>query len=668
MGKLYFRRISQFDVLKQLNGAIQVADSGLYYFKRAKEVINAKEVKRKDEYYQDFLKSPDGKTRSEVTIEIVYKDIDYMVNKLNDYKENIKTINQHFNLAVDNYYAANEIFTEIYGTYSTFKEMCLLADDAYMAKMLKMDTHFEEAISNFESYRSDIKKFPIEGYNQEYKLQNIDNYRLHGLTKTNFLIDDIQLWNYGKWYDDILEYIKTEIEPLRATIIADEQLLNDKFKQISSTDIPDESDYRIESDVLLLIKKYDPASFLVDIFKYKESKINLVNSRILPEGNTDFDISASRYANAITHARTSMRALNKANHDLSEHLIERHKLFFEEYYDNNLPGFISLERNFVNPLLSNELKGLKEKLTNRKEIIGAQRKMAFGGEGDGQVPLYIQDSVDYIAEEGEFVTLDIYTKKSKSYHSGYKMENGNRKSFISYLENDSVKWIGYPNISNSLQTEARTITSIGNGCVSMVYAYEKEDRSLGRNVLVEFTNLGKELIQNNLQTDRFPQDIVFTESDNLFTCVFEEYSYIDSDELHPVYINKINQEGIIEWERKLEIGGEIVSLSVFDENFLLTCNVLSAKNENGNVVKSKTDKSKNVFVAKISNKGEFMTSYLSSYSQPHFASYVVNNMDERINILGFEGTKGERAINEQNLLIVWLDEDLELIDNTLSGN
>lgn len=668
MGKLYFRRISKFDVLKQLNGAVQVADSGLYYFKRAKEVINEKEVKRKDEYYQDFLKSPDGQTRDKVTIEIVYKDIDYMSSQLRNYKDNIKTIHEHFNLAVDNYYSANEIFTEIYGTYSTFKEMCLLADDEYMAKMLKMDIHFNDAIKNFELYKGDIKKFPIEGYNQDYKLNSIDNYRLHGLTKSNFLNDDIQLWDYGKWHDEILEYIKSEITPLRATIIEDEKALNDKYIQISNTDIPDESDYRIESDVLLLIKKYDPASFLVDIFKYKESKINLINSRILPEQNNDFEITASGYANSIIHGRASIRALNKANRDLSEHLIERHKHFFEQYYDNNLPGFIAAERGIVEPLLNSELSNLKRDFIERKEILGAKRRMAYDSKGNAQIPLFIQDSIDYVAKEGEFVTLDIHTKKAKSYQSGYKIEKGNRRSYICYLENDSVRWIGYPNINKALQSEATTIASIGNGSVAMIYAYENQDRSSGRNVLVEFTNLGKELIQNNIQSDRFPIDIVFTENDNLFTCVYEDFATTGSNELHSVFINKINQEGVIEWEGKIEIAGEVVSLSAFDDGYLLTCNVNSARNENGEIIKAKSENGRNIFVAQFSNKGELKSTYMSSYGQAHFASYLVNNMDQHINILGFEGVRGELPINEQKLLLIWLDEDLELIDNTLSDN
>lgn len=653
MGKLYYRRISKFDILKQLNGALQVADSGLYYFRKAKEVINEKEVKRKEDYYIEFLTSPQGTTRSAVTIEIVFKDIDYMVNKLKDFKSNIKKIHEHFNLAVDNYYAANEIFTEIYGTYDTFKEMCLLADDEYNATMMKMENHFVAAISNFDAYKEDIKKFPIEGYQQDYSLKSIDNYRLHGLTKANFLNDDIELWNYGEWYTNTLKYVEDEIDPLRAIIIEDEKALNKKLSRISNTSIPDESDYRIESDVLLLIKKYDPASFLVDIFKYKESKINLINSQILEIDSSDFQSRARSYSNTIIHGRSSIKSLNKANKDISEHLVNRHKQFFNDYYDNDLAGFISTERKKVEPLLDDAISNLKVDMAIQKEVIGSKRIVHLDKTLWVEMPLYIQDSMNYKPVDGEFVTLDMYVNKAKTYLSGYKFEDNRRKAFVTYIVNDSVKWISYPKVGKGLESEAAAITSIGNGCVILVNTFESGNRILAVNVLAEFTNEGKELLSTRLFVKGYPEDIVFSESDNLFVAAFGS----DTTAL----VAKINQEGETEWNTTIAMDGDIVALSPFDEDYVLTCNVNETKDQEGIVISSKAN-GYNIFSALISNKGEFIASHLMESSLPHYAVYINTGVDDEINIFGFNG---ERELNKENgneLVLIWLDEDMQLVD------
>lgn len=653
MGKLYFRRIDKFDVLKQLNGALQVADSGLYYFKRAKEVINEKEVKKKEDYYLEFLTSPEGATRPKVTIQVVFQDIDYMVKKLEHYKRTIKTINEHFNHAVNNYYEANTIFTEIYGTYSTFKEMCLLADDAFFAKMKKMDTHFKKAIENLDLYKNDIKTFPIEGYNQDYTLKSIDNYRLHGLTKANFLSDRMELWNYGEWYTTTLKYIEDEIEPLRNIIIQDEKALNSKLNRIKNSSIPDESDYRIESDVLLLIKKYDPASFLVDIFKYKESKINLINSQIFEIDSSDFASRSRSYSNTIIHARSSIKSLNKANKDLSDHLINRHKLFFEEYYNNDLSSFIEKERSIVEPILDEAIESLKLDMSLQKEVIGSKRIIHIDKINWVEFPLYKQDSLDFSSVGGEFVTLDIYVNKNKTYLSGYKLDEGKRKAFVTYMENDSVKWIGYPKIGNGMEAEVAAITSIGNGCVFLMHAFETGNRNLGVNILVEFTNLGKELLSTELSVKGYPKDIVFSESDNLFTAV------LSSDSTATVV--KMNQEGKSEWSTQIDMIGEVVSLNSIDDNYVLTCNVTETTDELGNKLSSGAT-GFNVFTALITDKGEYKSSHLMESSLPHYATYVFNNLDNGINVFGFNGVRELNGINGEELMILWLDEDLQLID------
>ena len=661
MGKLYYRRIEKFDVLKQLNGALQVVDSGLYYFQKAKEVIDEKEVKRKEEYYVDFLTSPTGQKREEVTIQHVNDDIAYMVEKLKTHRDNIIKINEHFNATVDNYYAANDLFTEIYKEYSTYKEMCLLADDSFMNRMAKMNEHFDKAIENFDLYKNDIQKFPIKGYNQDYELHEILNYRLHGLTKANFLADKVNLWNYGEWYDQTIAFINNEIKPLREIIIEDEKDLNRRIEEISNSTVPLESDFRIESDVLLLIKKYDPASFLVDIFRYKESKINLINSQILELDSTDFISRARSMANSIIHARSSISALDKAREDVSEHLIARHKSFFNVYYGGDPESYIKQERQKVSPILRNSLDLLKNELVKELALDSGSAKVAINSNGDKRIYLTVNDG-KIEATKGDYITLDVFDHKNKSYVSGYVENNDGRNAFVAYVVNDTLKWLNSPKISEPY-SESTAIVSIGNGCAISVYSYDSLQQDSVTTSLIEFTNEGKELISNKLKLNAIPHEIAYSEDDNTFVSLFGPVNDREQGSLLSYDLVKIDQEGQILWEANIEFNGEVQSLIPYNNGYLLTANVKEAVGRNNELLKSENGLS-NVFLAYFSSNGVLRSSYFADANLSNYASHIINDLDEEIIIMGFEGEISKWDGNEE-LMLIWLDEDLELIDTTL---
>ncbi|MDH5603267.1 MAG: hypothetical protein OEY51_04995, partial [Cyclobacteriaceae bacterium] len=346
LGRIYYERTVRFDILKQNNGALQVADSAIHYLTIAKKLIDEKEVKKKDEYYREFAKNP-ADPKSEVTLKMVYTKIDLYINNMNKFKTNISKIYSDFNAAVDNYNMANILFTEVYSQFSTYKEMSLLAKEDFLKKMDLMKFHFDEGISYFEQYLADIKAYPIEGYKQEYTLADINNYRLHGITKANFLQNDITLWNYGKWHGDINQYLDGEVKPFRKAIIDNEKALNEKLTSMSKTTIPDEEEYRITSDILMLIRKYDPASFLVDIFEYKQARINMLNSEVLSLDPIDFDKRASRYATTLYYARSGLQSLLHAEQNIADISLKRHESFLNSYYKNGIPTFISEQRKLV---------------------------------------------------------------------------------------------------------------------------------------------------------------------------------------------------------------------------------------------------------------------------------------------------------------------------------
>ncbi|MDH5604116.1 MAG: hypothetical protein OEY51_09250, partial [Cyclobacteriaceae bacterium] len=476
LGRIYYERTARFDILKQNNGALQVADSAIHYLSLAKKLIDEKEVKKKDEYYREFAKNP-ADPKSEVTIKMVYTKIDLYINKMNEFKKNISKIYSDFNATVDNYNIANTLFTEVYGQFSTYKEMSLLAKEDFLKNLDLMKFHFDEGISYFEQYKADIKAYPIEGYKQDYKLADINNYRLHGITKANFLQNDITLWNYGKWHTDINQYLEGEVKPFRQAIIENEKALNEKLASMSKTTVPDEEEYRIASDILMLIRKYDPASFLVDIFEYKQARVNMMNSEVLSLDPIDFDKRASRYATTLYYARSGLQSLHHAEQNIADISLKRHESFLNSYYKKGVPAFITEQRKQVTPTLDYTWGELKNELVGRKEVKGAAETFGTTKDGNGQIPLFKRDPNTYLAMEKEFVTADIYQDKNFVYASGYQYVDSTRNAFVAFYRGDSLKWMMLPKVADTLQAEVLAVTSVGQGGACLMYTYSKRDKS-----------------------------------------------------------------------------------------------------------------------------------------------------------------------------------------------
>ncbi|MDH5397142.1 MAG: hypothetical protein OEX02_03295 [Cyclobacteriaceae bacterium] len=661
LGRIYAGRTKQFDVLMQITGALQVADSAIHYLTLAKRVIDEKEVKRKDEYYASFLNTPEGKGKDEVTIAMVYKNIDRMVIETKKFKTNAKKIHDLFNDAINNYYAANDIFTEIYSTYTTYKEMALIADDAFLRKLAEMKFYFDEGVGFLKQYQEAIKAYPIEGYNQQYQLAEILNYRLHGLTKASFLQNNISLWNYGKWHDEILLYLKNEIGPLRKTVEETELALNKKTAEINKSAVPDDEEYRIAPESMMLIRKYDPGSFLVDVFKYKEANINVVNSKILALDSIDFSKRSRRYASTLFYARAALRSLDHATNNMSEKSTNRHRVFMGKYYKQGVPAFISSEKKAISPEVSKSVSNLKGELVLLKSIDGALQK--YDTLDDGQVvPLFKSPTSRIDSLNNEYVTLDIFEGNGFSFISGYQYTDGKRKAFVAYYVADRLQWMSRPKTAPDMESEAMTITSVGQGSACLVFTYAEGDKANGHTLLAEFTNQGKEMLQTRVANTKFPKDIIYTPADNLFACIFENYNEQEPNMAKTVYISKIDQEGLAEWEAAVNITGEAMALTPFRDGLVLTCNVREAMGSNGDKMVAGTSNGTNVFSVFVGPDGSLKDHFLLKSPTAHFATYVLNSLDKQINIFGFKGMQDGTPLDSQELMVIWLNSDLYPLD------
>ena len=136
------------------------------------------------------------------------------------------SIHDSFYRLVEQYNNCQLRFSQFLTLYTREKtaHLQLTAEQRTELEMLAREAEpLKKLISN---YQSALALEPIEGYNPYFRWQPIELYRLDGLTTTNFLQNDVALWDYALWVAHFLHQQKEQYERLYADVEKEYTRLN----------------------------------------------------------------------------------------------------------------------------------------------------------------------------------------------------------------------------------------------------------------------------------------------------------------------------------------------------------------------------------------------------------------------------------------------------------
>lgn len=117
---------------------------------------------------------------------------------------------------VNRYDSCLQEMTYLAHRYSGEKEAQLLISDEDLLLVDGMSARASQLPNDIQRFKDALQRYPIEGYAPQFTFRPIDHFRMEGLTTTNFLQNDIQLWDFVRWADhfvnshqnDVLPYLK----------------------------------------------------------------------------------------------------------------------------------------------------------------------------------------------------------------------------------------------------------------------------------------------------------------------------------------------------------------------------------------------------------------------------------------------------------------------------
>lgn len=128
------------------------------------------------------------------------------------------SIHHSFCRMVDRYNRCQTLFADFLSRYTREKTAHLKLQDKEQRLLLSLQQTADSLDSDIRVYQQALKLQPVPGYEPVFRKEQIVLYRLDGLTHTDFLQNDIALWDYSRWAKNFLREQADVYERLYADI------------------------------------------------------------------------------------------------------------------------------------------------------------------------------------------------------------------------------------------------------------------------------------------------------------------------------------------------------------------------------------------------------------------------------------------------------------------
>ena len=129
----------------------------------------------------------------------------------------------------DRYNRCLTLFNTFLGAYTREKTAHLQLQPEEREMLMTLQREADSLETDIRAFKQALALQPISGYNPVFRKEEIALYRLDGLTYTDFLQNNIALWDYSKWVSRFLDTQTEVYERLYADIDREYRQLSDQI-------------------------------------------------------------------------------------------------------------------------------------------------------------------------------------------------------------------------------------------------------------------------------------------------------------------------------------------------------------------------------------------------------------------------------------------------------
>ncbi|NPA69008.1 MAG: hypothetical protein GXO50_10405 [Chlorobi bacterium] len=616
------------------------------YFNLAKLYLKDEKNKNRS-YYKNAPVIPKGK---KLQIEDINQYIDSQVEKIKDYEKHVIKIINLYNKSSDSYNECVSTFMKINSDYAKIKNIYLSDDKQLEKDMTKLKSDFDSTLIYFKKYKTALAEYPLNRYNQNYRLKDIITYRLDGLTYSGFLNDDILLWNYGKWVENVRNIKETVIKNNREEIFKQDKQIKQKIKALEYGEYFDDyAHFKLDNKFIYKIEKFDNNSLLIKLFKLNEAKINFLElfkkSINNPATITCCPIiKRAAYCINLNKQKKYADSINNIFiNAIKPEEIKKYKTFYISEYD----GLKGLKEYSFRQSLFFDAKQKDAMLNLKKHLYFTAFKINTDSLSYNNTPFQTQVTSPETNnnEPGKYYITDFKnTKEGTIWISGYTIsENNKMQGYTAFSEdNKNIKFLSLNEKNDTANTCNLIIAPYKKGC----YAVKTTKGTQINNTLVKYDNNGKIILSLNLPYHKIPRIIKYDDINNNIIIIFGGYKMNKISDDNKQIIYHLNPDDQLRtYEIKINAKIQFFDIVKRNKKLYLFGNFINFEDLSGNTVYSKagTSENKTNILVTIINNGMIEKQIPFFDTQPVFGVKALKINSNTINILGYK-----TELKEQN--------------------
>lgn len=245
---------------------------------------------------------------------------------------------------VDSYNGCVEAFFRFCQKYPNRKDALLLADKGDLLLLDTLGARYGDFTAAQQRFLAQLDSLPIAGYQPQFTVKSIDFYRLDGLNTSDFLRNEISLWNYAEWVQAFKNGQLPEVQQLRNDIDAQTHALMRLYARwTASTDTLRQLPFAAPPRALCnRINLFDHQSPLLPYFDFQVEVVNLAMACHRPENARCADPEKLlEQAKCVSDLQRRLARLQTAYADFAEKSqnpvsLEKHRAWVRKFFPNGI--------------------------------------------------------------------------------------------------------------------------------------------------------------------------------------------------------------------------------------------------------------------------------------------------------------------------------------------
>ncbi|WP_420575604.1 hypothetical protein [Ekhidna sp.] len=532
MGLWLEKRFLEYDVVDDSAKLYASGDSAVASLEKAKTLIDDKELRKNDEYYQSFFRRDLRTGEFGIKVSDVHLDIEKKVEAINTRIADVKEMHRRVVKVENNQKAAMDDYQALVSQYKLYSSLLIGADDEVQSKLASIEENGRVGVENAKSVQELAAKLGSDKYSEEPTLKSIDQYGVDGMNASNIRSGVIEIWNFEEWARESQSEIMGGVALFKTMVknYADE-IRDKKAKAKNSQDV-EIGDF--PENLANQFDKYDPESTVEKLLK-----IEMYEARIIK--NVDLQLNPALMDSSLIGKQLQIYDLAYANAKAMKLLVESintddlevAKKKYKDYIESFFQKYVTASKYVTDMQIwaGRQVDWLGEAV----EFWGEKNRWGLSAENDEvKYPLFIQD-----APEGGFMTMGIPVKTPDEIIA-YGADLNSKKGYVASFGPDRVvKWkldFDLPG-SEAVQYVSDSIPTIEGSESFYIYNTSATENNF---VVVSYTPAGQLNWGTLVTISKKPVDFKFDDLTQELTILLypEEQLPLDSDELGYVVIDR----------------------------------------------------------------------------------------------------------------------------------